>query len=82
MKMRVTFKDPDTLIDTLDDTKRELMKTLRSEMGLSERGAEVEAEERMAKMEQLASKFFEWHEYVTIELDDETMTARVVPKGE
>lgn len=82
MKVRITFKDPDTLIDTLEDEKRELAAQLQEELKLSENGALVEAEERMIKIEKLASDFFEWHEYVTIELDDETMTARVVPKDE
>jgi hypothetical protein len=30
----------------------------------------------------LAEKFFEWDEYVTVELDTETQTARVVPVSE
>lgn len=77
MKMFVTFKDPDTLIDTIAEAKWDLAKRLQVDLGLSEAGAEAEAEARFVKMEALAKRAFEYGEYVTIELDDETNKASV-----
>ena len=82
MKMRLTFKDPDVLIDELESQKFEMKKTLIKDLIISEEAAEVEVDFRMKKMEQLVDKYMEYSEYITVEFDDEAGTARVVPKNE
>lgn len=82
MKMRLTFKDPDVLIDELESQKFEMKKTLIKDLNISEEAAEVEVDFRMKKMEQLVDKYMEYSEYITVEFDDEAGTARVVPKNE
>lgn len=82
MKMRLTFKDPDVLIDELESQKFEMKKTLIKDLIISEEAAEVEVDFRMKKMEQLVDKYMEYSEYITVEFDDETGTARVVPNNE
>lgn len=78
MKVNITFKDPDSLSDQLEDDKFMLVKKLRSELGLSQEGAEAEAEARMMPLRELARRFFQYGEYVTIELDSEAKTAVVL----
>lgn len=82
MKMRLTFKDPDILIDELESQKFEMKKTLIKDLNISEEAAEVEVDFRMKKMEQLVDKYMEYGEYITVEFDDENSTARVVPNNE
>lgn len=82
MKMRLTFKDPDVLIDELESQKFEMKKTIIKDLNISEEAAEVEVDFRMKKMEQLVDKYMEYSEYITVEFDDETDTARVVPNNE
>lgn len=82
MKMRLTFKDPDVLIDELESQKFEMKKTLIKDLSISEEAAEVEVDFRMKKMEQLVDKYMEYSEYITVEFDDEAGTVRVVPKNE
>lgn len=78
MKIQVTFKDPDTLIDTFADEEKLLSFELVQKLGISKEAANVEAQKRLEKLRNFASNYFEWGEYVTIELDDEAGTATVV----
>lgn len=80
MKLQVTMKDPDTLIDALNDKKHDLAKMLMAEKGLTKAGAEAEAEALMERMEEFVSAFFEWGEYLTVVFDDEAKTATVMRK--
>lgn len=82
MKMRLTFKDPDVLIDELESQKFKMKKIIIKELNISEDAAEVEVDFRMKKMERLIDAYMEYSEYITVEFDDEAGTARVVPKGE
>lgn len=82
MKMRLTFKDPDVLIDELESQKFEMKKKLVQDLQISEDAAEVEVDFRMKKMERLIDAYMEYSEYITVEFDDEADTARVVPKNE
>lgn len=81
MKLKVQFKDPDTFSDSLSDATYSLKNQLMEELKISEEAAEIEAEQRMSNVDKLASKFIEWGEYITVEFDDETMTAKVLPRG-
>jgi hypothetical protein len=80
--MYVTFKDPDQLGEAISETKDNLQSKLQKELGLSKAGAEAEAEHRMKAFDNLISTFFEWGEYLTVELDSETQSIRVVSKDE
>jgi hypothetical protein len=80
--MYVTFKDPDQLGEAISETKDNLQSKLQKELGLSKAGAEAEAEQRMKAFDNLISKYFEWGEYLTVELDSETQSIRVVSKDE
>jgi hypothetical protein len=82
MKLYVTFKDPDQLSEAIDDKRLALTHKLKKELGLSEAGAEAEAEERMKVFDDMTNKYFEWGEYLTVELDSETQTIRVIGKDE
>lgn len=82
MKMRLTFKDPDVLHEELGDQRFAMVKKLVNDLKISEEAAEVEADVRLDKMVNLTSKYLEYGEYITVEFDDETGTARVVPKNE
>ncbi len=75
MKIRISFKDPDALSEAFDDEERKIEKSLTN---LTPAGAKAEAAARIESLRDLASKFFEYSEYVVIELDDEAQTATVV----
>ena len=78
MKIQITFKDPDVVYDAFEEAKNKLVKQLMKELGISREAAEVEADARLKKLNALASKVFDYGEYVTVDLDDETGTASVV----
>ena len=82
MKMRLTFKDPDVLCNAANDFIYLQKKSLMKELRLSESGAEAEAQERYKKMDRTIGKYMEYGEYITVEFDDETETARVVQNNE
>lgn len=64
MKFRITFKTPDVAIDS-------------AIQALDDSGyCKLDIP---APVSDVISKFIKWDEYVTIELDSETQTARVVP---
>jgi len=82
MKMYVRFKDPDQLGESISETQCALQSELQKKLGLSKAGAEVEAEQRMKAFDNLISTYFEWGEYLTVELDSENQTIRVIAKDE
>jgi len=78
MKISIVMKDTDAVLECFEDEKIKLSRQLVNDLGLSQEAATVEAESRLKKLRDLADKFFEYGEYVQIELDDEQGTARVV----
>lgn len=76
MKFRVTMKDPDTLYDAVTDAVADDVKKL----GLSEDEAEVIEEKRRDAVNDLASKWFEYGEYLTVEIDTDAKTCVVVER--
>ena len=80
--MRLTSKDPDVLADARDHILYTTKKQLMQDLKLSEAGADAEAEVRCKKMDKLVGQSMEYGEYITVEFDDETGTARVVPNNE
>jgi len=57
VKVRVTFKSPDAVFESLRDVD----------------------EDKRAEVEAVASKFIEYEEYITVEIDTEAGTCVVVP---
>lgn len=78
MKFRVTMKDPDTLHDAVDEAALESVKGITG-LSLAERAACRDL--RAQEFQKLASKWFEYGEYLVVEIDTEAQTCVVVPRG-
>ena len=74
MKIEITFKDPDALIDCVADGVRENF-TLGD---LSEEEAEKVLEVREETVRDICHKWFEHGEYLTVEVDTEKKTCTVL----
>jgi hypothetical protein len=75
MKFRVAFKDPDALIDAIDEA------TAKGEFpGLEEEEAQAVQEIRKENVRELCLRWFEFGEYLTVEIDTEAKTCIVVPR--
>lgn len=79
MKVRITLKDPDGVYDSLNMAVKESL----GEAGITD-GGEVAAlfGVRRARVERACSKFIDYEEYVTIEIDTDAGTAVVIPVKE
>lgn len=77
-KIRVTLKDPDVLYDAIQEFVDDELK----KSGLPEDEQDLLKEARVEKYNDACSIYFEYGEYVTIEIDTETSKARVIPWGE
>jgi hypothetical protein len=76
MKFRVMMKDPDTLYDAIDEAvTREVAKLDQ----LDDDEKEVVKENRAEKIRELAGRWFEYGEYLNVEIDTEAGTCVVVP---
>ena len=87
MKFRVTFKDPDTLYECVNEEAKRLVNYMEDiistkEMGFTDEEKEILADARATEMAIFAKQWMEFGEYITIEFDTKTGTAIVVPKGE
>lgn len=81
MKILCKFKDPDTMTDCVDAAyKREAR---RAPAGVSDEewSGICEARAETAR-DWIAELWMEYSEYITVEFDTETKTARVVPRSE
>jgi hypothetical protein len=78
MIFRVTMKDTDVLHEGITEALDEELKT----SGLPEDEQEALRELRHDKASEVASEWFEWGEYLTVEIDTEKQTIRVVPVSE
>jgi hypothetical protein len=74
MKFKVQMKDPDTLCDAI----RDAVKAQIQEIGITD-SDEIEAlsEKRAEKIDAICSEWFEYGEYLTVEIDTEAKTATV-----
>lgn len=75
MKIRITLKDPDSLLDAVT----EAVDNLKIE-GVDEDEMESVREKRVEKIMDLAGDWFEYSEYVTLELDTDAKTMTVVDR--
>lgn len=78
MKFKITLKDTDTLIEAIKEAVEE--KIVAKE--LSEEALEVAREKTKEELLELAGKWFEYSEYLTVEIDTGYETIRVVPLEE
>lgn len=77
MKFRVTMKGPDVLHDAI----REAV-DLIDLPGLDAGERELVREQRAEKARELCNRWFEWGEYLVVEIDTEAETCVVVPTRE
>lgn len=76
MIFQVTMKDPDVLYDAINEALDEELKDW------DEDEADAVREIRHEKLSEMAGKWFEYGEYLTVEIDTDKQTIRVVPTGE
>jgi len=74
MKFKIQMKDPDGVYDAITDAMKD---TLRSIEGITDDERESLEESRREKIEAAVGKWFEYNEYVTIEIDTDAGTATV-----
>ena len=75
MKFVVTMKDPDTLHDAIDEAVTEDVGKME---GLDEDERQAVIEARKEKVQELCSQWFEYGEYLRVEIDTEAKTCTVV----
>lgn len=76
MKFRVTMKDPDGVSEAVNDAVKESV----NEMGLPPDEAAELIDMRVEKETEKLKRWFQWSEYLTIEVDTELMTATIVER--
>lgn len=78
MIFKVYMKDPDVLHDGIEEAVDEELKG----SGLPDDEQEALREIRVEKAIDVAGTWFKYGEYLTVEIDTEKETIRVVPAGE
>lgn len=78
MKFRVYMKDTDVLHDGIEEALDEDLK----KSGLPDDEQEALREIRFEKAQDVASKWFQYGEYLMVEIDTDKETIRVVPVSE
>ena len=73
MKFTVIFKDPDALWEAIDDTVNELKVA-----GLSDDELEAVKEKRKEEIREMCGKWFEFGEYLSVEIDTDKKSCTVV----
>ena len=76
MKIKITMKDPDTLVDAVRDAVRD---ELASNQTIAEDEREQLEEMRREKLREKLGKWFEYGEYLRVEYDSETDSLIVLP---
>jgi len=75
MKIKITVKDPDGVYCSVKDAVEESLEDL---IGMSDEEIEGLVESRQEEQTDKLSKWIKYQEYIVIEFDTETMTARVI----
>lgn len=75
MKFTVQMKDPDTLIDAID----EAVKAELSAMNLPADEQELLLDSRREKVNEVCSEWFRYGEYLCVEIDTDAKTCTVQP---
>lgn len=76
MKLSVSMKDPDVLHDAIREA---VVKEVSAMQGVDKDERESIVELRMEKVCRLCEKWFEYSEYLNVEIDTDAMTCIVVP---
>lgn len=76
MIYNITFKDPDAVIDCVEEQLKEQLNKQYPELDIFELNALRES--RNEKVQKFLSRWIEFGEYLTVEFDDEKGTATVV----
>lgn len=79
MKFKVSFKDPDVLSDAIREAVKRDLATAVDNGLLAEDEADALADIRMGKVSDICAKWFEYGEYLRVEIDTETKTCTVLP---
>ena len=74
MKFKVTMKDPDTLHDAIEEA---LLDEVNAMQNLDEDEREDVIQLRKDKISGICSQWFQYGEYLTVEIDTEAKTATV-----
>ena len=76
MKIQLVFKNPDVVYEAVDEFEEKLRE---AHDGLTEDEVLDRVQEYREEAQEVASKWLEYGEYVTLELDTETKTCIVLP---
>ncbi len=74
MKFKITLKDPDGVQDCMDDAAKEYAKNVPD---LSDEEREAVREKRRELIGAVCSKWFEYGEYLRVEIDTDAKTITV-----
>ena len=77
MKFRVTMKDPDTLEDAVREAAK---KSLSDIQGIDDEERESLIDQRVESNMKICKKWFEYGEYLTVEVDTDAGTCTVLTK--
>lgn len=78
---RITLKDPDGVGDSVREAAEAIVSKV-SGIDLDEEEREALVESKQEKLNELLEKWFDYGEYLTVEVDVEKKTIRVVPRDE
>jgi hypothetical protein len=76
MKFKVTMKDPDTLYDAIGEAVEQAVSDTIGVDDNDEREALIKV--RVDKVQKICGKWFEYGEYLTVEIDTDAETCTVV----
>lgn len=77
MKFEVTMKDPDGVYDCIQDAAKEWAGQVT---GVDEEERESLVESKHEKLQKICKKWFEYGEYLTVEIDTEAESITVKPR--
>lgn len=77
MRFKVTFKDPDALGDAIQDAATASVEAMSNITDSDEKNIIEESRKDAAK--KICGLWFEYGEYLTVEVDTEEFTCRVIP---
>lgn len=77
MKFQITMKDPDGVYDCVVDAAKEWAAQVT---GVDDDEREALVESKQEKLGEIISAWFEYGEYLTVEIDTDDKSIRVVPK--
>jgi hypothetical protein len=77
MKIIVTFKDPDGVMDSVQDAIKEELQSMNLSPEEYDNLLETRTNEQLHKLK----KWIEYDEYITVEFDTEEKTCKIIENG-